>query len=218
MFYLFPDIRTLYIGFILSFLLPGTLTQIKLSLLEQHRDNFLLVFKGIYQDAYNIVRRVLEVCWEGIWSDNKIKRTLKIGLFNEATLHHLLKLYDRGSSEYDEDDHVPVDLVHHFMLAIMTHRSVGICFKDRGWYPRATDSDGTGIGVDLEEDVANQRGKIHNKILANVVKGLKLNEDPRQQELTFKYLQACPELVSGYVLCLFLFTFFHTLMLYRYWL
>ena len=38
------------------------------------------------------------------------------------------------------------------------------------------------------------------------------------QELTFKYLQACPELVSGYVLCLFLFTFFHTLMLYRYWL
>ena len=148
----------------------------------------------------------MEVCWEGIWSDNKIKRTLKIGLFNEATLHHLLKLYDRGSSEDDQDDHIPADLVHHFMLAIMTHRGVGICFKDRGWYPRETDSDGTGIGVDPEEDGVNQRGKFYNKILANVVKGLKVNEDPRQQELTFKILQACPELVSGYALYIFLFT------------
>lgn len=31
-------------------------------------------------------RMVLEACWTGIWSDNKVERTLKIGLFNENTI------------------------------------------------------------------------------------------------------------------------------------
>ncbi|KAF8590297.1 hypothetical protein K439DRAFT_1512242, partial [Ramaria rubella] len=197
-----PDVRTLYVSFILSFLSNTTPTPIKLSLLEQHRDVFLLIFKGISQDPYVVARRILEVCWEGIWSDPKIKRTLKIGLFNETTLNHLLKLYDRDDPEDSTDDHVPADLVHHFMLAVTSRPGVGICFKDRGWYPRDNSSDEITVphaALDVGGETAKELGrKIYNKILSNIVKGLKVNEDARQQELAFKILKACPELVAGY--------------------
>jgi len=97
-----------------------------------------------------------------------------------------LKIYERTSSNDEDPDYIPADLVHHFLLAIMTRSGVGICFKDRGWYPR--------------DDVEDERGgKIYNKILANILKTLKVNESTRQQELARKILEACPELVAGYV-------------------
>jgi len=42
-----------------------------------------------------------------------------------------------------------------------------------------------------------RQGRIHNKILANFLKTLKVNEDLRQQELAIKIMTACPELVAG---------------------
>lgn len=47
------------------------------------------MFKGLMHDHYSLARKILEVCWAGIWSDSKIKRTLKVGLFNEMTLGHV---------------------------------------------------------------------------------------------------------------------------------
>ena len=64
-------------------------TQTKTTFIEQHRDAFVAIFKGIGQDHYSLARRILEVCWAGIWLDAKLKRTLKIGLFNEATIGHV---------------------------------------------------------------------------------------------------------------------------------
>ncbi|KAG0699762.1 hypothetical protein DFH29DRAFT_990668 [Suillus ampliporus] len=154
------------------------------------RDMFLSIFKGLSQDSYPVIRRVLEVCWVGLWSDPKVKRTVKIGLFTEVTIGHLLKLYERAVAENADDDHIPADLVHHFLLAICTRPGLGICFKDRGWYPRDTDADVV--------DEPQKGGKIYNKILSNVLKSLKVNEDARQQELASKILVACPELVAGY--------------------
>jgi nucleolar pre-ribosomal-associated protein 1 len=188
--------------FVLSFLSTTTPTPIKLAFLEQHRDIFLLVFKGIPQDPYMVARRILEICWEGVWGDPKIKRTLKISLFNESVLKHLLKLYDRDAPEDDTADHVPADLIHHFMLAITTRPGVGICFKSRGWYPRDNSLDeATKSNLDSDAEVGpkGQGGKIYNKILANIVKVLKVNEDARQQELTLKILEACPDLVARFV-------------------
>lgn len=51
-----------------------------------------------------------------------------------------------------------------------------------------------------DDENARKRGKIYNKILANILKTLKVNEDSRQQELAIKILSACPELVAGSVL------------------
>ncbi|KAG1740308.1 ribosome 60S biogenesis N-terminal-domain-containing protein [Suillus lakei] len=185
-----PDIRTYYVFFIISFIDLETSSLVKSSFLEQQRDIFLSIFKGLSQDAYLVVRKVLEVCWVGLWSDPKIKRTAKIGLFAEVTIGHLLKLYERAAAENADGDHIPADLVHHFLLAICTRPGLGICFRDRGWYPRDIDADVV--------DEPKKGGKIYNKILSNILKTLKVNEDARQQELALKILVACPELVAGY--------------------
>ena len=98
-------------------------------------------------------------------------------------------------SDDDDDEHVPANIIHHYLLAICTRPGIGICFKDKGWYPRETDPDC--VGPREDEDSRNGTGKIHNKILANVLKLLKVNEGARQQELAIKILSACPELVAG---------------------
>ncbi|KAF8890435.1 ribosome 60S biogenesis N-terminal-domain-containing protein [Infundibulicybe gibba] len=189
------DIRTMYILFILSFVSPGVATQIKMTFLEQHRDAFISIFKGLVQDAVMVVQTILEACWAGIWLDAKLKRTLKIGIFNETTIFQIAKLYDRALPDDAEKEHHPADLAHHFLLAICTRPGTGVCFKDRGWYLRESETDDTPT-----EDHAGSRkgGKIYNKILCNILKGLKVNEDGRQQELATKILEACPELVASY--------------------
>lgn len=192
-----PDIRTLYVLFIHSFVDPSASSSIKSTFLEQYRNVFQAVFKGLIQDSYSVVRRVLELCWTGIFSDSKLKRTLKVTLFNEITLSHIIKLYERRAPEGSEPDQVPADLVHHFLLAICARPGLGVCFKDRGWYPRESEEGDN--ADDSETKSSNQRGsKIYNKILLNLLKTLKPNEDPRQQELALKILAACPELVAAY--------------------
>jgi len=139
----------------------------------QHKQNHL--YRTTSQDHYSLARRVLKVCWAGIWSDAELKRTLKIGLFNKVIIGHLSKLYDRHLSDDDDDYHVPVNLVLHFLLATCTRLRIGICIKDRGWYPR--DSDPDDIYKVENEESKRKTSRIYNKILVNVLKTLKVNED-----------------------------------------
>lgn len=66
-----------------------TAGSIKVAFLEQRREVFLSLFKGLIQDHYTVIQKVLQVCWEGVWSDPKIKRTTKLGLFSEVTISHV---------------------------------------------------------------------------------------------------------------------------------
>ncbi|KAH9180077.1 ribosome 60S biogenesis N-terminal-domain-containing protein [Lactarius sanguifluus] len=191
-----PDIRTLYVLFILSFVDNSAASSVKSSFLEQRQDIFRSILAGLYQDPYSLARRILEVAWTGIWLDPKIKRTSKVNVFNEKSLHHIMRLYDRSVGE-ESDDQVPADLAHHFLLAICTHSGVGVCFKDRGWYPRETEDEAKVTQSDNDE-TAPKNARIYNKILSHLLKSLKVNEDPRQQELALRIMSACPELVSGY--------------------
>jgi nucleolar pre-ribosomal-associated protein 1 len=70
----------------MSFVNTTTPHSVKSLFVEQCRDHFGGIFKGLVQDPYALVRRVLEVCWEGIWSDQRIKRTSKVALFGEQNL------------------------------------------------------------------------------------------------------------------------------------
>jgi nucleolar pre-ribosomal-associated protein 1 len=96
------DIRTLYILFILSFVDDSAASSVKSSFLEQRHDIFRSIFGGFDRDPYSLARKILEVAWTGIWQDPKIKRTAKVNVFNEATLHHvrqigsLLRLFSRA--------------------------------------------------------------------------------------------------------------------------
>ncbi|KIY73323.1 hypothetical protein CYLTODRAFT_485490 [Cylindrobasidium torrendii FP15055 ss-10] len=188
-----PDIRTVYILFLLSFIDRSSSSNTKALFLEQRRDAFLSMFKGLHQDSYIVIRHVLEISWAGLWSDAKLKRTLKVAVFNETTLIQLCKIYD---NKFDEDG-IPADVVHHFLLAICTHPGTGVCFKETGWYPRENVEDDRPFAEEGEEEVGT-KSKIYNKILNNLLRNLKPNEDPRQQELVLKILAACPELIAGY--------------------
>ncbi len=81
------DIRTLYILFILSFVDNSAASSVKSSFLEQRHDIFRSIFGGIDQDPYSLARNILEVAWTDIWLDPKVKRTVKVNVFNEACLH-----------------------------------------------------------------------------------------------------------------------------------
>ena len=91
---------------------------------------------------------------------------------------------------------VTADVAHHFLLAICTHPNVGICFQDRGWYPRE-ELDDVNHHEDAVSGPSKGSGRVYNKLLANILKTLKVNEDARQQELAYRILSACPELVAG---------------------
>jgi nucleolar pre-ribosomal-associated protein 1 len=108
-----------------------------------------------------------------------------------------MKLYNRSVGE-GSDDQIPADLVHHFLLAICTHPGVGVCFKDRGWYPRETGDDVV-LAQSGSDETAPKNARIYNKILAQLLKSSKVNEDARQQELALRIMSACPELVCGCV-------------------
>ncbi|KZT52357.1 hypothetical protein CALCODRAFT_92465 [Calocera cornea HHB12733] len=197
-----PDIRTLYILFLLSFLSTSTPASLKTSFLGQ-KDTFTAIFKDLRRDHTNIVRKVLEVSWEGIWEDKRVRRTAKIGVFNEWMLGQILRLYERDDKDDPSHAFSAADLAHHFLLAICTRPGVGICFADGGWYPRETETgEGNEGAADEPRDEPDQRhqqkGRIYNKILSNFLKALKVGEDARQQELALKILEACPELVTGY--------------------
>ena len=74
---------------ILSFIRRDSPTQTKAAFLEQRRDLFLSIFKGLSGDPYSVVRHVLEEIWVNIWQDPKIKRSVKVGLFGEVTIQHV---------------------------------------------------------------------------------------------------------------------------------
>jgi nucleolar pre-ribosomal-associated protein 1 len=97
------------------------------------------------------VQRVLEVCWSGVWSDPKLKRTLKF--------FQIMRLYDCTIPEDNNPKHIPAELIHHFLLAICTCPGVGICFKDYDWHPHNSEGGGDGpLNDDGGDEPACQKG------------------------------------------------------------
>ncbi|KAJ2932530.1 hypothetical protein H1R20_g4543, partial [Candolleomyces eurysporus] len=87
------------------------------------------------------------------------------------------------------------------IILVTLRPGIGLCFKDRGWYPRDV-SGGDSLFNEGEDDGTSSKlkqPKLHNPILLNLLKQLKPTDDPRQHELALKILSACPELVSPYL-------------------
>lgn len=80
------DIRSLFVLFLLSFVDRSSTSSVKNAFLEQRRDLFASMFKGLVQDPYPLVRKVLEILWDGMWSYSKVRRSLKVAVFNENTV------------------------------------------------------------------------------------------------------------------------------------
>ncbi|KAE9398376.1 hypothetical protein BT96DRAFT_37083 [Gymnopus androsaceus JB14] len=195
-----------------------------------------------YLYSYAQIKLLLETLYAGVWCDKRIPRTVKVAVFafghghnengkrgqvgGEKVWKGLLALYTRTelessqsslAEEDNDEEGIPADLVHHFLLALCTRPGQGVCFRDKGWYP-SNYSDNTSYGeehddLDLDvksrfnsnlpsfadEDTRSNSNKfpIHNPLLLRVLRLLTPSADPRQQELAARILEACPELVAA---------------------
>ena len=70
---------------VLSFLTRNTPTSIKRSLLTQG-DVYQSIFRDFGADHYSLVRRVLEVAWDGIWGDTSLPWAIKTAAFEYDVL------------------------------------------------------------------------------------------------------------------------------------
>lgn len=81
-----PDIRTLCLMFILSFVSAQASHHVKSVFLEQHREVVQVVFKRVHTLPYVVVKHILETLWTDLWQDRKVKRSLKVSVFNEGSI------------------------------------------------------------------------------------------------------------------------------------
>lgn len=95
------------------------------------------------------------------------------------------------------------DMVKGFLEGVSTNPGRGICFADEGWYPRELDAKARD---DEEGDRGNlqdkEKKRLHNRILANVIRKLGarvIDDDGKLGDLVTQIVQACPELIAGYV-------------------
>ncbi|KAJ3040726.1 nucleolar pre-ribosomal-associated protein 1 [Rhizophlyctis rosea] len=179
------DVRTLYIRFILAFLVRGD-TGVKKAVLET-KDFVSGIFKGMIEDFYETVDFILSTLRSRIIDDQYLGRSVKVSFFNNYVLEQLLRLYVRsdasrtGAASADGSSTV-ADKIHEFMLHLCTQPGIGLCFHDLGWYPPSATGD-------------KKSNKIYNTTLLRLLGMLRPTEDARQEALTLGILTSCPELV-----------------------
>ncbi|WFD02540.1 hypothetical protein MOBT1_001224 [Malassezia obtusa] len=177
------DLRTQYLLFLGAMLTQAYSAPLKGALLDLGAEGLPLALRGLVADPAEVVQYVLLVLHEEVFKDTHVARGAKAKLFTEPAWAALLRLYTREDDALGARTSV-ADLVHHFLLSIATHPGFGVCYADRGWYPRADDEG---------------HGGVHNKVLAQLLRQLAPVDDLRQQELALRILRACPELGAAYL-------------------
>lgn len=215
-----PDIRTLWIMFLLSFLRSPsggcTAVSLRIAALSLGKDIYSAIMKGLTKDPAQIVAFILMGLHDGLLSDEasaKLPRGRVVSLFNEWTCKELVAMYERENDTIklvqSEEEHSISDVVHHFLLALCTHPGRGVCYVDNGWYGRMndktnTDDDGSVEGMEgaNEDEGQGTRLSIYNKVLLGVLRSLTPYRSPKQGELAIRILKAAPELCGPYFLTL----------------
>jgi nucleolar pre-ribosomal-associated protein 1 len=207
-----PDIRTLWILFLLSFLCSSTgvnqPVSLQVAILTLGKDFLPAILKGLSNDSPQIVVHVLMALHAGLISDEaaaKLPRSKVVGFFSEWACKELLALYDREtdlvSVAATGERHSIADVVHHFMLALCTHPGRGICYVDQGWHGRQQHVSNGREEDDKESDneIEGSSTAVFNKILLGLLKSLSPTRSSKQAELTLRILAASKELLSPYL-------------------
>jgi nucleolar pre-ribosomal-associated protein 1 len=159
------------------------------------------IYSQLDQDPPITVFRVLTAIWDAITlSSPGISRRISLALVNESSIEFLIKLLGRSDIDMTSGQKVG-DIVKGFMEGVTTTPGRGICFADDGWYPREPDAK---LKDDDEGDRGNredkEKKKLHNRILANVIRKLGarvIDDDGKLGNLAVEIVRSCPELVAG---------------------
>ena len=198
------DIRHLCLHFLLPFLSTSAF-QAHAKLLLPH------VYSDLFSDPPLTLHRVLAALWLAVNAPSSgIGRRIALTLLDEKAIEHLLRLLTRDEKEPTTGRRVG-DIVMAFLLSVSATPGQGICFPDEGWYPRQGKDDLLGYDemAGEKEENGNQgndrderfRKGLHNRILSNIVRrvGMKAVDHGGIGEWVLRVMQACPEIVAGWV-------------------
>ncbi|TIB66612.1 hypothetical protein E3P77_02195 [Wallemia ichthyophaga] len=182
------DIRTLYLLLNMVFISPSLSNPYLINMHLSHKEINQQLFKGLSQDHYLVIQKFLKI-WHDCWSDGRISRSIKLSIWNEQTIDHILKLYNRNENEGDDViEQIPAKLVHVYLKSLCTRPGFALCFKDDGYYPRQQQQQGENIST----------SRLYNRQLLGVLKNLRIGDNELNADLALSILAACPELASHY--------------------
>jgi nucleolar pre-ribosomal-associated protein 1 len=177
--------RTHAVYLLLALLKHGSITT-KESLLG-NRLLMAPLIKFIPLDPNSLVLAILDTLTNHILSNVKIPRPAKTAFFNtEQFLSKISGLHSRESN-YSHDSLNVLESIERFLLDACTTPGNGICFEDKGWYPR---SDSFSTDTDSQ---------IHNVILLRFIIQLRPLEIPFHRTLALRILEKCAELRAPYL-------------------
>ena len=145
------------------------------------------LIKFLPLDPNKTILHVVDTLSEQVLSDVKIQRSVKTGFFNtEQFLNKIARIHSR-EFDHPNDSLNILNNLEQFLLIACTSPGNGVCFEDRGWYPRP---DATLQDLDSQ---------IHNIILLRFILQLRPLESPFERTLTLKILETCAELRAPYL-------------------
>ncbi|KDE02566.1 hypothetical protein MVLG_06882 [Microbotryum lychnidis-dioicae p1A1 Lamole] len=176
-----PDIRTLLVMLVLSFLSMND-ARLKGQVLET-RGLLSGMIKGLSDDPPPVVHHVLVAFYRDVIVARSVGLGIRRALLDEANLKEIVKLYDiveRNDEWIESHNGSPTSgvprlgrTVHAFLSAVV------------GW-----------LGDQIDEAPARSAGA--QRTLGTLLIALKVTEDARQRDLALRVLQRAPNLVVSY--------------------
>jgi nucleolar pre-ribosomal-associated protein 1 len=181
------EVRASAINFIVALLANGSVTT-KESILG----NRLLispVVRYLPMDTNDTLLPLLNCLRIHVLLDNKISRSAKSTFFNiEQFLVRIMCLHGRKWENFPSQEISDLnDAVQQFLVDACTTPGNGVCYEDRGWYPK------------LDPAAYDSDSQIHNGSLLRLLSQLGPVENEFHRFLTLRILETCAELRAPYL-------------------
>ncbi|XP_011866793.1 PREDICTED: nucleolar pre-ribosomal-associated protein 1 [Vollenhovia emeryi] len=184
------SVRTCFIHFVLAFLVEGNTLVIR-TLLDK-RNLLCCVFSDLLYDSKDVVTLVLTTVKTYVLENVGVSKTTKLHVFSVPAVLNLILLYNwkgpnnwpknkthsfDGSDNFLADKEVISDMVHEFLITLLTSHRHGIVFHDR--------------------TLGGSRSK-HNQLVHTVLQNLeKPWEHEKPSDLIVRIMGACPDLIRS---------------------
>ncbi|XP_071649230.1 nucleolar pre-ribosomal-associated protein 1 isoform X2 [Temnothorax longispinosus] len=184
------SVRTCFIHFVLAFLVEGNTLVIR-TLLDK-RNMLCCIFSDLLYDTKEVVTLVLTTVKTYVLENTGVSKTTKMHVFSIPAVLNLISLYNwKGpnnwpknkthtfdeSENFRADKEVVSDIVHEFLITLLTSHRYGVIFHDR--------------------TLGGSRNK-HNQLVHTVLQNLeKPWEHEKPSDLIVRIMGACPDLIRS---------------------
>lgn len=171
-------IRTVYVHFVMSFLIEGDINRIRTLVEKSHL--ITSIFYGLIHDESNVVTLFIDSLTKFIVKEMNISKTQKLLLFNEKMVKILFNLYTwkgpRSKTPSEEEKIAVQTSIHQFFMIYLVSRKFGCAFST----------------------LNNIKAK-HNPVQKNILMYLDKPWDSEyHSELTIEILKSSPDLMGVY--------------------